>query len=165
MRTLLGTELNFRLRARESNMNYSVIAKDILDSNIYMTLATSSNTGRPWAAPVYYCFDKKFNFYFISQLSSRHIRHILNNPTIAFAIYDSHQKEGVGNGVQGIGKARLLHDREIPEALKWYKTSFVESKLESFTGKAPYRLFKIVAKHLYILDPLAKVDKRIEVKL
>ena len=146
-------------------MNHSKLAKDILQNNIYMTLATASKTGRPWASPVYYCIDRNYNFYYISQLNSRHCRNIFNKPTVAFAIFDSHQKEGTGNGIQGIGKARLLHDREIFKALKWYKTSFVELKPESFTGKAPYRLFKIKPAHFYILDPQAKFDKRIKVKI
>jgi len=45
-----------------------------------------------------------------------------SNIYCTLAIFDSHQKEGAGNGIQGIGKARLLHDREIFKA-KWINGS------------------------------------------
>lgn len=85
------------------------IAKKIIEENIYMTIATSDENGIPWVAPLFYAVDDSYNFYFISQLSSLHSKHILKNPNVAFAIFDSHQKEGSGSGVQGSGKAYLLN--------------------------------------------------------
>jgi len=102
------------------------IGRNIIRENSYLTLATAD--GKPWAAPVFYAVDAKWTFYFISQLDSLHIRHIFKNPLVAFAIFDSHQKEGSGNGVQGLGTARLLNDDELDEAFRWYNTSFVEMK-------------------------------------
>lgn len=94
-----------------------------------------------------------------------HSKHIIKNPTAAFAIFDSHQQEGTGNGVQGSGKAYLLDESKLPEAMKWYKTTFIEMKPDSFRGDAPYRFFKLVPEHFYVLDPEAKVDKRVEVNI
>lgn len=140
------------------------IAKDIIKNNIYLTLATTDSG--PWAAPLYYCVDDKYKFYYISQMESVHTRHILKNPNVAFAIFNSHCSEGKGNGVQASGKAYLLKkDNEIKEALKWYSTTFIECKPESFKGSAPYRLFKIIPEKFYVLDPDAPVDVRVEVIL
>lgn len=140
------------------------IAKEIIKSNIYLTLATSDGT--PWIAPLLYAVDDKYNFYYISQMNSLHTKHILKIPTVAFAIFDSHQKEGTGNGVQGAGKAYVLTtDGELEKAMKWYHTTFVEMKPETFKEPNPYRFFKIVPEHFYVLDPEAKVDKRVEVHL
>lgn len=141
------------------------IARDIVKSNIYLTLATVGEKNTPWAAPLFYAVDDKYNFYFISQMDSLHTRHVLKDPKVAFAIFDSHQPEGTGNGVQGSGEAYLLKESEIPEAMKWYETTFVEMKLESFTGSASYRFFKLIPEHFYVLDPGAEVDKRVEVNL
>src|SRR3990167_5669145 len=99
-------------------MNNVKLAKDILEINIYCTLATSSHFGRPWAAPLYYALDDKYNFYFISKPHTLHSRHIKINPHIALAIFDSHQPEGIGNGVQIAGKAYELKNSEIKTALK-----------------------------------------------
>lgn len=139
------------------------IGRDIVRNNIYLTLATSDS--EPWAAPMYYCIDDKFNFYFISQMDSVHIQHILKNLKVAFAIFDSHSPEGEGNGIQGSGKVYPLKEDDFSEAFKWYKTKFIDLKPENLKGEAPYRLFKIVPEHFYILDPESNLDKRVEVFL
>ena len=139
-------------------------AKEIIKSNVYLTLGTSAND-LPWVAPLFYAINEQYTFYFISQLDSLHIKHILKNSNVSFAIFDSHQKEGTGNGVQGSGKAYLLDETELPEAFKWYHTTYIEMKPESFKSPAPYRFFKIITEHFYVLDPEAPTDKRVEVKL
>ncbi|HEX6424466.1 MAG TPA: pyridoxamine 5'-phosphate oxidase family protein [Acidimicrobiales bacterium] len=30
------------------------VAREIIDANLYMVLATADETGRPWASPVYF---------------------------------------------------------------------------------------------------------------
>ena len=146
-------------------MDLAKVAKEIIKKNLYLTLGTTDGQ-IPWTAPLFYAVDPvTYNFYFIPQLDSLHPRHLLQNPTISFAIFDSRQKEGAGNGVQGSGQAFLLSDDELPEAFKHYHTTYVPMKTESFTGEAPYRFFKVIPDHFYILDPEAKTDKRIEVKL
>ena len=140
------------------------IAKDIIKKNIHLTLATKDQD-IPWATPLFYCADDKFNFYFSSQMDSLHVKYLLKNPTVAFAIFDSHQEEGTGNGIQASGKAFLVIDSEIKEVLKWYHTNFFEIGPKTFKGGSLYRLFKIVPDHFYIQNPDSKVDKRIEVRL
>jgi len=139
-------------------------AKDIIDSNIYLSLATTDKE-KPWIAPLYYCKDGRYNFYFISQPSSVHIKHLDHSNEVAFAIFDSHQPEGQGNGVQGYGKVELLEGDAITEGLKYYSTSFIDLKAESLQSPSPYRLYKMTPDKVYILDSEADVDKRIEVFL
>jgi len=38
-------------------------------------------------------------------------------------------------------------------------------KPETFKAPAPYRFFKIIPEHFYVLDPTAPTDKRVEVIL
>lgn len=138
--------------------------KDIIKDNIYLTLATSNDI--PWATPLYYCTDDEYNFYFISQLDSRHTKHIENNPTVAFAIFDSRQKEGSGTGIQASGKVHRLDTLDaIQTALKFYGTSLLNCTSDNFVGNKPYRLFKLVPEKIYIQDPDSETDKRIEVSL
>lgn len=144
--------------------DFNKIAEGIIKNNIYLTLATSNGT--PWAAPLFYCLDDKYNFYFISQMDSIHTKHVLKNPSTAFAIFDSHEPEGKGNGVQASGKVYLLEtENEIKDGLKWYSTTYVDCTPQMFIGPNPYRLFKLVPEKFYILDPEAEVDKRVEVFL
>jgi len=95
------------------------IAKDIIKNNIYLSMATSDGKN-PWICTLFYAVDKDYTFYYISQMDSLHIKHLLKNPTVAFAIYDSTQKEGTGNGIQGLGKAHFLKEKELDEAFKYY---------------------------------------------
>ncbi len=137
-------------------------AKDIVNSNKYVSLATTDQS-RPWIAPVFYCKDDKYNFYFISQPESLHIKHLKFTNEVAFAIFDSHQEEGQGNGVQGSAKVELLEGDQIEDGLKYYSTSFIEMTTESLREPSPYRLYKMIPEKVFILDAEADVDKRIEV--
>ena len=149
--------------SKQSKLNQ--IAKDIIKNNIYLTLATTDGN-LPWSAPLFYCVDDKYNFYYISQMDSLHIKHILKNPKVAFAIFDSQAPEGQGNGVQVSGKAVLIDkEDDIGEALKHYHTSFISCTPKDFDGSKPYRIFKIIPEKFYVLDPEADVDKREEVKI
>jgi uncharacterized protein YhbP (UPF0306 family) len=139
------------------------LAKDIIRNNIYMTLATTDKM--PWASPVFYCKDHKFNFYYISLTNSTHAQNIAKNSRVAFAIFDSHQKEGTGIGVQGYGTAKQLKGFEIIEGLRHYRTSFIALNLAALRKAGYYRLYKITPEHFYVLDPDAPVDKRVEVKI
>jgi uncharacterized protein YhbP (UPF0306 family) len=143
--------------------NLNQIAKDIIKKNIYLTLGTAD--GMPWVAPLFYCVTKDYIFYFISQLDSVHTKHLLKNPQVAFAIFDSSQREGTGNGIQGDGKAYLIKDKELKEEIKNYNTTFIKVTPETLSGNNPYRLFKLIPDHFYILDSNAPVDQRVEVKL
>lgn len=138
--------------------------KSIIKNNIYLTLATGDK--EPWAAPLYYCIDDNLNFYFISQIDSLHIKHIMQNPVVAFAIFDSTAKEGTGIGIQATGSVVFLEtEEEIKEALKFYHTIFISCTPKDFIGDKPYRLFKLTPKKIFTQDPNSEIDKRIEVPL
>lgn len=139
-------------------------AVEILKSNIYFTLATTDGNSA-WAAPLYYCMDEGFNLYFISQMESLHAVHIMKQPSVSFAIFDSHQREGEGNGVQGSGTVTMLEGNDVVEGLKYYSTIFIKLTPETLSAPAPYRLLKLTTNSFYVLDPEAKTDKRIEVFL
>ncbi len=140
------------------------IALEILKSNIYLTLATTDRDF-PWAAPVYYCMDSEYHFYFVSQIDTLHSTHIMNNPRVAFAIFDSCQPEGQGNGVQGSGVVTILEGDQIIEGMRHYSTTFFTLSLEMLTPPSPFRMFKITPNKLFILDYEEKGDKRVEVDL
>ena len=142
--------------------NLNKIAIDILKTNIYLSLATTDGK-IPWIAPLFYCLDDDYNFYFISQMESIHAMHVLKHPKVAFAIFDSHQPEGTGNGVQGLGIVNLLVDDTLVEGLKYYSTSFTKITQENLSEPSPYRLFKLTINMVYILDPNATTDQRVDV--
>lgn len=146
-------------------MNLNKIANKILKNNIYLSLSTCANN-TPWVAPLFYQIGPQNELYFASQPTSVHGSHIAKNPRVAFAIFDSQQKEGTGVGIQARGIAKKLENRaEILEAMKYYHTDFFKVTPAKFMGKSKYRLFKITPSTFYLNDPRVKVDRRVEVRV
>lgn len=156
------------------NMNSKQIAEKIIQNNQYLSLSTS-NQNKPWSAALFYATDKNNNFYFISSIKSIHVEHILKNPHVALTIFNSTEAPEIVNGVQIQGKAYMLDISDIPSAASIiYKKRFKEnpSKITQYldpsryTGKSPFRLFKIISEKVYIQDSTKNgEDVRIEVKL
>jgi uncharacterized protein YhbP (UPF0306 family) len=91
------------------------LTKDIIFSFLsdlapkLMTVATSGD--HPWIATVYYGFDTDLNLYFISDETTVHAKHILENANVAVAIADTTQKpEDKKKGIQLYGKAFRIDD-------------------------------------------------------
>lgn len=71
-------------------MDYTTILEQILRDAKCLSLATADKSGFPWASPVVYKFSEAEQaFYFISSPDSRHIQNILENPNVAFSLYDA----------------------------------------------------------------------------
>lgn len=116
------------------------IAASIVEKNQFMNLATSNKNGKPWASPVAFWVDDQNCFYFVSEITSRHVVNLLVNPHVAFSIFDSNVAEGKGNmsGLQ-IGTIAkvfikdnnmvLMDDYEVLVALKALKQKFPEANL------------------------------------
>ena len=144
-------------------MNLNNLARKILKDNIYLSLSTCAQN-KPWIAPLFYHLGPQYELYFASQPTSLHGIQIAKNPKIAFAIFDSQQKEGTGIGIQASGVAKRLENRdEILEAMKYYHTDFFKVSPSKFMGKSKYRLYKITPTCFFLNDPRVKVDRRVEV--
>lgn len=50
--------------AMRQHHDLGAIARAIVDSNAYMTLATADETGRPWASPVWYAAEVALVIFF-----------------------------------------------------------------------------------------------------
>ena len=141
---------------------FAQMARKIMQENIYLSLGTYSTKSGPWVSPLYYCVDKNYNFYYASQLTSVHAKNIFQNSSISFAIFDSQVPEGMGRGVQIAGKASLVKKSELKDALKVYKSKFLSPELLS-DKNAPYKLFRLTPKQIFVRDPEANVDRRVRV--
>lgn len=57
-------------------MNLSLLAKQIVEQNEYLTLATVGEAGAPWVSILAYTYDDDFTFYFASLPDSRHAKEV-----------------------------------------------------------------------------------------
>ncbi len=89
--------------------------KECLESTYVAILATSDNS-EPWSTPVYFTYDDKFNFYFMSETKTRHIKEIEKNPNVSLAIFmPSASSFGFKVGLQIGGIATFVPDEDIEE--------------------------------------------------
>jgi uncharacterized protein YhbP (UPF0306 family) len=152
----------------------SKLAKEIIENNQYMTIASSGVSGKAWVSTVAYAHDKKFTFYWASIPNSQHQQNIKQNPKIVFSIFDSHQLWGEGVGVQIEATAEEVGLSDISVATKAYFSrkypygnvlgSFGKGLKDLLKGKI-YHFYKAIPTRLWVPDPDAPVDTRIEVFL
>jgi len=63
-----------------------VVAKAIIDMNMYMVLGTADESGQPWATPVYFGHFEYREFCWISSPEVRHSNNITVRPQISIVI-------------------------------------------------------------------------------
>lgn len=95
-------------------MDYTAILDEMLSSQYYMFLATSSSIGQPWAVPLCYVRGEKNKLYFLSHNESLHVSHIQENPRVAFSIFDNRQLLGNAFWIQWCGIASTLDEDTLP---------------------------------------------------
>lgn len=145
-------------------MDNTEIAKKIIAENIYLSIATMST--KPWIASIRYQVDDDYNFFFASKKDTRHVADILQYAFTACSIFDSHQEDGTGQGIQMEGVTTLLEGDKLEDAVKKIWPDDIEGKLQNFSGESIYRLFTFHPEHVFILDPKdIAADRRIEVNL
>ncbi len=98
-----------------------------LSATNFCTIATIDPKGA-WSNPVYFACDKNYNFYFISQISSRHMKNIKNNPRVSMSIFSTSQTKDIV-GIQIEGAARILTDKDKDK---------VEAACKTYYGRAGY---------------------------
>lgn len=135
--------------------------EEIMNSNIYLSLATVDLEFWTWTSPVFFCRDKNY-LYFASQDSSRHVKNFMKDNRITFSIFDSRAPEWEWNGIQGIWNVMQISQDKLDDWLKIYTTDFLsQSDFESWF----YSLFCIEIQKVFILNPFGWADERIEVKI
>ena len=151
-------------------------AKEIIESNIYCTIATTTLDGKPWISPVFFTYDNKYNLYWVSNKDSKHSTLIRNNPQVAIVIFDSKAPEGQGDGVYFESVASELTDKsEISHVMKLLnkrvtKDEFRVKSVESVTNGGVWRIYKAIPNKISKLTDGEYIngqyiDKRIDINL
>lgn len=152
------------------------MARCIIRSNEYTTLATVDAHGKPWASIVAYAFDRSWNIYFVSIPKSKHGQHIQRRKLVTCTIFDSGQDWGKGVGLQIEARCKIIANSDFehvsrvyfnrkypfgvvePETKKYFKKS-----LESTNSL--YKFYKITPKTVWMNNPYSKEDERIKIDL
>lgn len=155
-------------------------AKRIVESNIYMTIATASTDAMPWITPVLCAYDSNYNFFWVSALDAVHSKLIQENDRVAIAIFDSHAIPGAVDGIYIIARAHELMDAELEHGCDvFYTRRYPDPEIrkdkgrhpKDFQGQSPRRMYAAVPERVFVLEPgghpiyTGLIDTRIEVDL
>jgi nitroimidazol reductase NimA-like FMN-containing flavoprotein (pyridoxamine 5'-phosphate oxidase superfamily) len=138
------------------------VARSIIDSNRYMTLATADGEGVPWASPVWYSPAEYRDFYWVSSPEATHSRNLAVRQQLAIVIFDSHQAGGWNALYMSAVAEELTH---VAEEIEIFSRRGEEQGLRRWTRDdvlppARHRLYRATASEQFVLDPH---DQRIPV--
>lgn len=156
-------------------MNLVNIAKNLIDTSDYLSLSTTTGT-KPWATPIYFAVDEKYNFYFVSRKDTLHSINIYKNKNVSFCIFNSEDRSFIAQGLQAqgiateVGLKEALHGLTVIFKKKHPKSKInllqLKQEIKTVTGSINNRVYKIVPTHIFVLDPNnPDMDVRVEVKL
>jgi hypothetical protein len=154
-----------------SEQDLSNIARNIIDSVLYMVLGTADEAGQPWVSPVYFASEKYSKFYWMSSPDVTHSRNILVRPEISIVIFDSRVPVGMGQAVYMSGVAEELVGADLDRGLQIYNGRFQNPAEHGVSVIAPedlqapalYRLYRATAREHWVLDPAGHPDHRTSV--
>lgn len=133
-------------------------AKEILNTVIYATVATASESGKPWNSPVAFFADDQLNLYWFSDKESVHSKNIRQNQDIFIVIYDSTMKESTGEGVFIEAMAYEVGDMDEVRLVASFQRSAMAVSPEKCIGEAVHRFYKAVPKNVWMNDDEKDAD-------
>jgi nitroimidazol reductase NimA-like FMN-containing flavoprotein (pyridoxamine 5'-phosphate oxidase superfamily) len=147
-----------------------IVAKAVIDSNMYMVLGTADESGEPWATPVYYASAGFTEFYWVSSPEVRHSRNIAVRSRISIVIFNSQAVIGTGQGVYMSATAEQLTGSDLDRGIELFSRTSLghgghEWNREDVQAPALYRIYRATALEHWILDPAGHPDHRTPVTL
>jgi uncharacterized protein YhbP (UPF0306 family) len=151
----------------DQHLDLGAIARAIIDSNMYMTLGTADENGRPWVSPVYYVPEGYVDFYWVSSPEAKHSRNLAARPEVSIVVFDSRTPVGSGQGVYMSAVAEELMGDDIERGIAVFSRRSEahgagEWNLEDVRPPARHRLYRATASEHFVLDPQ---DRRMPVSL
>ena len=147
--------------------DHEAVARELIDSVQYMTLATSDEAGRPWASPVWFAHDEYARFVWVSKPDARHSRNLAARPEAGIVIFDSTVPMGTGQAVYVEATVELLEGEGEASGIEVFSARSQANggpawTVDDIRPPAPLRLYRATATAHYVLGAN---DERIRVSL
>lgn len=145
-----------------------VVAREIIDTNLYMTIGTVLDDGRPWVSPVYYATEDRWHFYWVSSPEATHSRNIGLRPQVSIVVFNSEARIGTGQGLYMSAFAEELAGAELNRGIDIFSRRSLAHggrawPLVNVEPPTPYRLYRATASEHWVLDPESHPDHRTSV--
>jgi len=153
-----------------NQLELDVLAKTIIDSNIYMVLGTADESGQPWVSPVYYASVGYSQFYWVSSPEVKHSQNIRIRAQVSIVIFDSRAPIGTGQGVYMAAIAEELTGLDLDRGIELFSLSSLDHGGKEWQRKdvqppALYRLYRATAMEHWVRDPVGSPDHRTPVTM
>jgi hypothetical protein len=151
------TELAGKKPAMRADEQLAAHARELIDSNRYMTLGTADADGNPWVTPVFYATADYASFYWVSQTDAVHSRNLASRPRLSIVIFDSTVPAGTGRAVYMTATARELTGSDLDLGVEIYPGPAVRGgsavTREEVRPPEPDRLYRAVVSACSVLCP------------
>jgi hypothetical protein len=122
------------------------LARQVIDTNWYMTVGTTEPDQRPRVSPVYFTHVDYRDFYWVSSPAAHHSVNIAARPEIAIVVFDSTAPIGHGQAVYISAVASVVADDELPrrcaEAFARLGPGAIPFAPHELSGSAARRLYR-----------------------
>ncbi|HEX5822598.1 MAG TPA: pyridoxamine 5'-phosphate oxidase family protein [Solirubrobacterales bacterium] len=145
----------------------AAVAREIVDRNLYLVLATADLSGQPWASPVYFAHRDYRDFFWVSEPDATHSVNLRDRREVGIVIFDSTVAIGSDQAVYVGGVAQELPAHETAEGRELFSRRSAAHGGSEWTDEdvrppSRHRLFQATAEATYVLD---EHDHRVEVDL
>jgi nitroimidazol reductase NimA-like FMN-containing flavoprotein (pyridoxamine 5'-phosphate oxidase superfamily) len=148
------------------------IAREIIDANLYMVLATADEAGRPWPSPVYFAHASYRELFWVSSPEVDHSRNIARRPDVGIVIFDSRAPISTGQAVYMTAVAEAVAPEEVERGIDVFSRRSLSHGGVAWTpadvqteGESAIRLYRATATEHSILAKDGRPDHRIPVML
>jgi hypothetical protein len=147
--------------------DHADIARAIIDTNLYLTLATADASGRPWPTPVYFAPAGYRELVWVSSPEARHSRNIAARAEVGVVVFDSRVPINQGQAVYLSAVAELVPAADLDRCVDLFSRSSQDRGGPPFAPddvRPPgrLRLYRAIASEHWVLD---EHDNRIPVRL
>jgi hypothetical protein len=149
-------------------------ARQVIDTNRYMTLGTAEPDGRPRLSPVWFTHSGYQEFWWVSSPDAHHSVNLAARPGVALVVFDSTAAVGEGRAVYVTADAAEIPSSELAGACTVAFASVAKDGIAftpvELSGDADLRLYRARATaheiHVPGRDPDhgAGIDRRVPVR-
>lgn len=148
----------------------AAVARNIIDSNMYMTLGTADENGLPWVSPLYYAPAGYTEFFWVSSPAARHSENIAVRPEVSIVVFDSGAPIGTGQGTYMAAVAEELTEAELERGIEIFSRRSQEHGGREWTADdvsetSSIRLYRATASEHFVVDPAASPNRLTPVEL
>jgi pyridoxine/pyridoxamine 5'-phosphate oxidase len=147
--------------------DHAAVARELIDSVQYMTLATADDAGVPWASPVWFAHDGYARLLWVSKPDARHSQNLAARPDAGIVIFDSTVPMGTGQAVYVEATVEQLQGEGEERGIEIFSARSQANggpawTVDDIRPPAPLRLYRATASAHYVLGAN---DERVAVTL